>query len=105
MKIFTHTLENTAPEDIGTEIRFVIASARACGNELIYVKIESEIDGKVSTALLKHLKTIKKQGRIDFFAGKDAFADINREASYLINKFPDVVEYIGSDSSYFIIKM
>ena len=105
MKIFVHELESTLADQLETEIRFVIASARAMGNELVSLKIKPEADGKIVTALTKQLKTIKKQGIIDFSATKDAFSELNAEASYLINKFPEVTEHIGSEEFFVIVKI
>ena len=104
MKICTHILKSAALEQIETELRFVIASARALGNELIYLKVESEDDSVLDTIILKQLKAIKRQGKIDFFADKNSFSSLNAEASYLTNKFPHITEHID-DSIFFIIKL
>lgn len=105
MRIFTHTLESMIAEQIDTEIRFVVASARAGEKELVYFKVESKDELKVSTALLKCLKAMKKQGKIDFFADKNAFDIHTAEASYLINKFPEVTEIINPADCYIIVKI
>ena len=105
MKIFTHELESTLTDQLETEIRFVIASARATGNELISLKTKPESEAKTVAMLTKQLKSIKKQGTIDFFASKEAFSELNAEASYLINKFPEVTEYIGSEEFFVIVKI
>lgn len=105
MKIFKHTFESTVSQQIGTEIRFVIASARATDNELIYINLKSEVESRITDMLIKHLKNIKKQGKLDFFATKDAFVENNAEASYLINKFPKITESINYDSFFLIIKI
>lgn len=105
MRIFTHTLESKIPAQIATELRFVIASARASGNELISITTETDQDGRIHSALQKNLKTMKKEGRIDFFAGKEAFSKSTAEASYLINKFPQITELIETDNLILIIKI
>ena len=105
MKIFVHELESTLADQLETEIRFVIASARAMGNELVLLKTKPEVDSKIVIALIKQLKIIKKQGIIDFSATKDAFSELNAEASYLINKFPEVTEHIGSEEFFVIVKI
>ena len=105
MKIFTHTIESTLAEQIDTEIRFVIASARACGKELIHFKFKTESAGKFDEIAIKQLRAIKKQGKIDFFASEASFSENNAEASYLKNKFPEVADLIGSENSYFIVKI
>ena len=105
MRIFSHTLESLAADQIETEVRFVIASARATSNSLIHLTAEGEIDGKIYTDLQKLLKLIKKQGKIDFFASKEDFSDHSAKASYLMNKFPEVSDVIHSDHFFIIIKI
>ena len=106
MKIFAHTLECEIADEISTEIRFVIASARASGNDLISLKTKEEsLDDKISLALIKNLKAIKKEGRIDFYADKSAFFSGKAEASYLLNKFPEITEYIDQVGFLLIIKI
>ena len=98
-------MESSLPEEVDTELRFVIASARATGNELLYLRAESEEDSKIGMTLHKHLKTMKREGKIDFFADRVAFSSQNAQASYLINKFPNVTECIDSAPFFFIIKL
>jgi len=105
MKIFTHVMESSMAEQVDTELRFVIASARANGNELLHLKLDCEEDSKIALTLHKQLKTMKREGKIDFFADKEAFSTQNAQASYLINKFPKVTESIDSAIFFFIIKL
>jgi len=105
MRIFTHTLESKMPDQIATELRFIVASARASGKELILITLRADQDARIQASLQKNLKAIKKEGRIDFFAGKDAFTKSTAEASYLINKFPQITEIIETDDFILIIKI
>ena len=105
MRIFTHLLESTVSEQTDTEIRFVIASARALDKELINFKIKNEAEDNLKLIFIKHLKAVKKQGKIDFFATKEDFAEHKAEASYLINKFPEVSDIISTGDFGFIVKL
>ncbi len=105
MKIFTHIVDSTIPSQIETEIRFIIASARSLGNEIVCLKTKGDAEFKIYAAIIKNLKAIKKQGKIDFFAEKEAFEQLSAEASYLLNKFPKITEYIDSESTSVIIKI
>ena len=107
MKILKHIMKSAIAEQITTEIRFVVASARASGYELLSLYLENKDDNenKISTALLKCLRAMKKEGRIDFFASKEAFLDGRTEASYLINKFPEITEFIDREEIFLIIRI
>ncbi len=106
MKVCTYTLENTAKELISTEIRFDIASARAGGYELLCINSKkTELDVKQIATVLKNLRMIKKEGKIDFFATAEDFEKGSEKASYLINKFPDITEFLSDRSFILIIKL
>ena len=103
MKIFARTIESALPDQIATEIRFTVASARAGGYELISLKHDSEENNEL--ALVKTLKAMKKEGKIDFFANADAFLQGSAEASYLVNKFPEIASIVESEEFFLIIKI
>lgn len=107
MKLFTHIIESEAPSQIVTEIRFTVASARAGGNDLILLKIKSDTakEGSVASLMLKNLKTLKKESKIDFFAGREDFENGTPEAGYLKNKFPDVAGLVNTEEFFLLIKL
>jgi hypothetical protein len=107
MKLFTHVIESETSNQIVTEIRFTVASARAVGNDLIFLKINpaSEKEGTVATSVIKNLKTLKKEGKIDFFAGREAFLNATPEGDYLKNKFPEVRSLIDTEDFFLLVKM
>ena len=107
MKLFTHTIESDTQGQLLTEIRFTVASARANGNDLICfkVKADTEKEGSVVSSTLKNLRALKREGKIDFFAGKDSFQKGTAEASYLKNKFPEVAELVDTEEFFLLIKI
>ena len=107
MKISVHTIANFSQEQVRTEIRFCIASARAVGNDLVCLKhnFKDESAGKLASLVIKNLKAIKKEGKLDFFADKEAFDNLRAEASYLINKFPEVVDIVTEDGFLLFVKL
>ena len=106
MKIFEYVMESTLSDQVATEIRFIVASARAGGYELISLKTKRDnVHESNEVALVKNLKAMKKESKIDFFANRDAFAHGSAEASYLINKFPQISTTVESEEFYLIIKI
>lgn len=106
MTIFTHTLENESYDGIITEIRYIVATARANERELLSIKLDSSDKiSKSLSMLIKALRLMKKEGKIDFFASIEDFALGNAEASYLMNKFPDITDKLDTEKSTFIIKV
>ena len=105
MKIYSYDLKSGSADQMSTELRYVIATARAAGNELIAIKTDAEKSDKAKLSMIKLLKSIKSEGKIDFFADKEAFEKNSREASYLINKFSGITEFCSSENFSLIIKI
>ena len=105
MKVYAYDLQSDSTDQMSTELRYVIATARAGGDELIRINVLMENADRAGAALLKLLKSLKREGKIDFFADRSAFESGSREASYLINKFSDITEFCKSESFYLVIKL
>ena len=107
MTIMAHILKSDVYDQILTEIRYLVASARATERELISIKLSSDAsDGsKALLAVVKTLKILKKEGKIDFFVSAEDFLLGTAESSYLINKFPDVTLKMEEENSNFIVKL
>ena len=107
------TLRACLPEHMATEIMYEIASARADGAELFRINISAnESDGviykKRYSSLVRLLKGMKDDGRIQFFATEDSFASMNTEAIFLHNKYPQHFNSSGEakeDKGYVYIKL
>ena len=76
-----------------TELRFDIASARALGSELVRLELapeDAKVRARLRTSVLVRLRTLKKEGVIQFFASERDFAEESTEAVYLLNKYPEL---------------
>lgn len=105
MKIYSYDVQSDSVDQMFTELRYVIATARANSNELIALNIDPQNEGKESLMIVKVLKALKREGKIDFFADKESFERNSREASYLVNKFSDITEFIKNENFYFVVKI
>ena len=107
MTIFTHKLMSDYYDEIFTEIRYVIATARANGGELVSLELDLSADdsSRIFAAVVKNLRAMKKEGKIDFFVSGDDFALGNAEVSYLMNKFSDTIQKLDFEKPRFIIKL
>lgn len=107
MTVLSHILKGDAYEQILTEIRYLVASARANERELVSIELSYDISDipKILSAVVKTLKMMKKEGKIDFFVSVDDFKLGTAESSYLINKFPNITEMLEERKTNFIIKL
>ena len=105
-------LRSNLPEHLTTEIMYEIAAARADGAELLRIEMPTDEDNasahkKLSSSLIRLLKGMKDEGRIQFFATRDKFDSQSTEAVFLQNKYPEHFEYNNSESQaeYVYIKL
>jgi hypothetical protein len=88
-------LTTEKPADIDTEIKFSVATARAENVELLRFDLAREEDFlKSFNAALKVLKKMKNNGQIQFIATPSAFSNSDREAEFLMNKYPEYLSNI-----------
>ena len=109
MKYKELRLRAIMPEHIATEIMYEIAAARADRAELLRINVSNDETNDVSpkkrfSSLLRILKNMKSDGRIQFFATKESFALFNTEAVFLQNKYPDHFDFTNllEDEEHFI---
>ena len=107
MNIFAYTLKSDSYNQIVTEIRYLIATARATERELVLIKPNelNEENFKTQSIIEKALRLIKKEGKIDFFANGEDFSIDNAKARYLLNKYPDTVKDATEGKSDYIVKV
>ena len=96
MKLNFFELEGSKPREIETEIRFIVASERASGSELVCLWVcrkdstdEAEIK-KNAAYVNKLLKTMKREQSIRAFAFVDGFDEGDTDCAYLLNKYPEI---------------
>ena len=100
-------LKSDNVDSMTTEIMFEVAGARADGNELIRINISSN-ETKMYDAAIKLLKSMKQKGIIQFFATEKSFLNGSTEASFLMNKYYDIISLADNGSgevSYIFIKI
>lgn len=81
--------------ELNTELRFLFASAKVDGAELVRLDLPlcaNEKDAaRVSGCVIKVLRMLKKDGIIDFYVNKEGFLANSTEASFLLNKFGEFI--------------
>lgn len=78
-----------------TELLYAIAVAKTEGASLLRLVLfcEEEINGeRLALAEGKHLRRLKREGRIRLFVYADAIGEDTTEAAYLLNKYPTLAE-------------
>ena len=91
------TLRADLSEQIATEILFELASARVDGIEVLCINIFNEekeysLPEKHQSTVVKTLKKLKENGKIQLFATGDSFKLQKTEAFFLQNKYPDLFD-------------
>ena len=105
MKYVTLTPTASASSTLETEIMFAVASARAQGIEFLKIDISADKESGMKTAVAKHLRQLKKQGRIQLFVEVRDLHGTSTEAQYLTNKYPEATDVFGNDESSVIVKI
>ena len=93
-----------------TELRYVVATTRACGDDLLMIKIpdnEGAQAKKTRTSVIRILRAMKSEGLIQFYATKESFDSSSTESEFLINKYPSVFELQDgkTDSNLVYVKL
>ena len=95
--------------ELNTELRFIFASARVDGVELLRLDLpiqENEKDNaRINGCLIKVLRTLKKESVIEFYVNKESFMANSTEAIFLLNKFGDYLNPDTFDNESVYIKL
>ena len=90
-------LNGKEQDSLLTELLFEIAVARADGVQLVRFnlapadeQIEEKQIKRTVDKLIKQLKKMKSEGRIQFYATESDFLDSTTKANFLVNKYPSV---------------
>ena len=86
-------VEYMKPNKLVTELRFDIATARAAGFRLVRLALspsDASVRSRLLTAVTRKLSSMKKEGAIQFFATQKSFEEHATEATYLLNKYPEL---------------
>lgn len=94
-----------------TEITYELAAARVDSVELVRINLtcdEIKATQKLFDGIIRHLKGIKRSGKIQFFATEQSFADGSTEAVFLANKYPELLTSspsLSNDIKFIYIKI
>ena len=98
MSIKKFDIEYMKPDKLVIELRFDIATARASGAKLVRLSLapsDVSAQGRLLTTVTRKLAAMKKEGVIQFFATQRSFADKTTEATYLLNKYPELYDDVS----------
>ena len=102
-------LAGSCRSELNTEMRFLFASARVDGEELVRLDLplgeDEKENSRLTGSVIKVLRTLKKDGVIQFYVNKEGFAVASTEASFLLNKYGDFIAEGASDPSYIYVKL
>lgn len=105
----SYKLLGNCRSELNTEIRFLFASARVDGEELVRLDIplceNEKEDTRINGCVIKVLRTLKKEGVIQFYVNKESFAAGSTEASFLLNKYGEFILDGGRESAYIYVKL
>ena len=95
MSLKNFDVEYMKPDKLVIELRFDIATARASGARLVRLSLspsDSSARGRLLTTAARKLAAMKKEAAIQFFATQRSFAEKTTEATYLLNKYPELAD-------------
>ena len=105
----SYKLIGKSKSEINTEMRFLFASAKVDGQEIVRILIPHIDDVKeksrINGCIIKVLRTLKKEGIIQFYVNNEGFLANSTEASFLLNKYGEFISMESNDSDYIYIKL
>ena len=110
MKFSEINLTGQSREQLKTEIFFSVASERASGVEVVRFNItpkDEDFTARAFTHSVRILKGMKENRAVQFLATPQSFENSEREASFLINKYPELFSDFtaNSDVPYIYVKI
>lgn len=105
----SHALLGNCRSELNTEMRFLFASAKVDGEELVRLVLpfcdDEKENSRISGSVIKVLRTLKKEGVIQFYVNKEGFAAVSMEASFLLNKYKDFIGEGKNDPACVFVKL
>ena len=107
--ISSYELSGNCRADLNTEMRFLFASAKVDGEELVRLSIPYCSDEnerlRINGCVIKVLRTLKKEGTIQFYVNNEGFSVNSTEASFLMNKYYDYISTSNPEREYIYVKL
>ena len=90
--IANHIIVGINQLDVNNEIRFLVAGARVDGKVLMRLNFSSEAVEKQKQYAVRVLRSLKKDGIIEFFVLSENLNADSTEAVYLMNKYGEYID-------------
>ena len=107
--ISSYELSGNCRSELNTEMRFLLASAKIDGEELVRLSIPYSVDerenSRINGCVIKVLRTLKKEGTIQFYVNNESFLANSTEASFLINKYGEYICEANRNSESIYVKL
>lgn len=95
--------------ELNTELRFLIASAKVDGVELLRLDpltCEDEKENeRIAGCIIKVLRTLKKESVIEFYVNREGFSANSTEAIFLLNKYGEYIDENTAQLSSVYVKL
>lgn len=105
----SYKLAGNCRSELNTEMRFLFASAKVDGEELIRLVVPHIDDerekSRINGCVIKVLRTLKKESVIQFYVNNEGFLANSTEASFLLNKYGEYMSTEVSDDDYIYVKL
>lgn len=102
-------LSGTGRSELNTELRFLFASAKVDGEEVVRLRLpltdDEKEDARIIGCSIKVLRTLKKENVIQFYVNREGFAAGSTEASFLLNKYGQFIQNRTNDSALIYVKI
>ena len=102
-------LAGRTQNELNTELRFLFASARVDGVELLRLDMPLENDERedkrINSCVIKVLRCLKKDGVIQFYVNRESFLASSTESIFLQNKYPEHIGMSAHNSESIFIKL
>ena len=108
MKFREEIISGNNQAELQTELRYIIAAAKADGLELIRLVPkpcdEERESSRIYACVTKVLRAVKKDGKIQLFISEPQIFEANTEGQYIRNKYFDFVkERTGEERTVYVL--
>ena len=102
-------LTGNCRNELNIEMRFLFASAKVDGEELVRLILpvteDEKENSRINGCAIKVLRTLKKESVIQFYVNKESFAAASTEASFLLNKYGEFISDDTCDTRIIFVKL
>ena len=102
-------LTGNCRNELDTEMRFLFASAKVDGEELIRLILpvteDEKENSRINGCVIKVLRTLKKESVIQFYVNREGFMAASTEASFLLNKYGEFISDDISEPKIIFVKL